>query len=190
MFLGREDASYRTSNDDGTYFQSSASRSCFAWDHGKHERHFMHDDQSLPILHLSTGLNYYQTFCSRVKQSYNDAVHFAFSLAHSIISDDVWTHLRSHERAPQAVTPVMDFILGQDVLYTDGQGNQEQVVYKGATRRMVSGIPSNKAILQNLLLLEAIFIFLSNPTSLIFLRHHLITTMRWMLDYPRKKPSI
>jgi hypothetical protein len=41
-FLGREDVPYLTSDDDGTYIQSSASRSCFVWDRGKHERHFMH----------------------------------------------------------------------------------------------------------------------------------------------------
>ncbi len=39
---------------------------------------FYAHDQCLPILHLNTGLNYYQAFCSCVKQSYEDAVHFAF----------------------------------------------------------------------------------------------------------------
>jgi hypothetical protein len=43
-FLGREDAPYPTSNGDGTYIQSSASCSHFAWNHGKHEHHFMHND--------------------------------------------------------------------------------------------------------------------------------------------------
>jgi hypothetical protein len=63
-FLGREDVPYPTSNNDGTYIQSSASCSRFVQDHGKHERHFIHDDQCLPVLHLNTGLNYYQAFCS------------------------------------------------------------------------------------------------------------------------------
>jgi hypothetical protein len=93
----------------------------------------MHNDQCLPILHLNTGLNYYQAFCSHVKQSYEDAVHFAFSSVHSIISDDISTPLHSREGATQAVTLDMDFVLGQDVLYTDGKGNQERLVYKGAT---------------------------------------------------------
>jgi hypothetical protein len=54
-------------------------------------------------------------------------------LAHSIIiSDDAATPLCSCEGAPQEVTPDTDFVLGQDVLYTDGEGNQERVVYKGA----------------------------------------------------------
>jgi hypothetical protein len=132
-FLGREDVPYPTSNNDGIYIQSSASYSHFVWGHGKHEHHFMHDDQCLPILHLNTGLNYYQAFCSCVKQSYKDAVHFEFSLAHLIISDDVATPLHSCKGVPQAVTPDTDFVLGQDVLYTDGEGNQERVVYKGAT---------------------------------------------------------
>jgi hypothetical protein len=132
-FLGREDTPYPTSNNNGKHIQSSASRFHFVWDHGKHECHFMHDDQCLPILRLNTGLNYYQAFCSRVKQSYEDAVHFAFSLVHLIISDDVSTPLHFRKGAPQAVTPDMDFVLGQDVFYTDGEGNQERRVYKGAT---------------------------------------------------------
>jgi hypothetical protein len=92
----------------------------------------MHDDQCLPILHINTGLNYYQAFCSCMRQSYKDAVHFAFSLAHLIISDDVSTPLCSRKGAPQVVTLDTDFVLGQDVFYTDGEGNQERVVYKGA----------------------------------------------------------
>jgi hypothetical protein len=54
-------------------------------------------------------------------------------LAHSIISDTISTLSRFCEGAPQAVIPDADFVLGQDVLYTDGEGNQERVVYKGAT---------------------------------------------------------
>jgi hypothetical protein len=54
-------------------------------------------------------------------------------LAHLIISDDVSTPLCSCKQAPQAVTLDTDFVLGQDILYTDGEGNQERVVYKGAT---------------------------------------------------------
>jgi hypothetical protein len=67
-----------------------------------------------------------------MKQSYEDAVHFAFSLVHSIISDDVSTLLCSRKGASQAVTPDTDFVLGHDVFYTDGEGNQERVVYEGA----------------------------------------------------------
>ncbi len=33
----------------------------------------------------------------------------------------------------QVVTPDSDFALGQDVLYTDDCGNQERLVYEGAT---------------------------------------------------------
>jgi hypothetical protein len=51
-----------------------------------------------------------------VKQSYKDAVCFALFLAHSIISNEVATPLRSCKGAPQEVTPDMDFVLGQDVL--------------------------------------------------------------------------
>jgi hypothetical protein len=58
-----------------------------------------------------------------VNRFYKDAVHFSFFLAHSIISDDVETPLRSYKGAPQAVTLDTYFVLGQDVLYTDGEGH-------------------------------------------------------------------
>ncbi|KAL7432992.1 hypothetical protein ACHAXH_001930 [Discostella pseudostelligera] len=52
-------------DDDGTYIRSSASKSHFVWDHGKHERHFLHDDRSLPVLVLENGIRYFQAFCTR-----------------------------------------------------------------------------------------------------------------------------
>ena len=132
-FLGRNDSPSPTSDDDGTYVQSSAKKSRLVWDHGKYERHFTHDARSLPILHLNTGSRYYQAFCSRVSRAYDDIVHYAFSSSHSIIPSDVETPLRSRKGASQVVTPDSDFVLGQDVLYTDDVGNQERVVYEGAT---------------------------------------------------------
>ena len=132
-FLGKDNTPHPTSDDDGTFIQSSELRSRLVWDHGKHKHHFMHDARCLPILHLNTGLTYYQAFCSRITKSYHDAVHFAFSLVHSIITDKVESSLCSCKGAPQAVTPDADFVFGQDVLYMDWEGNQERVVYKGAT---------------------------------------------------------
>jgi hypothetical protein len=123
----------QSTDDDGTLIQSLALRSCLVWDHDKHKRHFMHDEYCLPILHLNTGLTYYQAFCSRITKSYQDAVHFAFSLVHSKITDKVETPLCSCKGAPQAGTLDAGFVLGQHVLYEDGEGNQKRVVYKGAT---------------------------------------------------------
>jgi hypothetical protein len=132
-FLGKDDAPHPTSNDDGTFIQLSASCYCLVWDHGKHEHHFMHNKRCLPILHLNTGLKYYQAFCSWVTKSYHNAIHFAFSLVHSIMTDEIHSPLRSREGAQQAVKPDTDFVLGQDVLYMDGEDNQKHMVYKGAT---------------------------------------------------------
>ena len=55
-FLGKDDMPHPNSIDDGMFIQSSALRSCLVWDHGKHERHLMHNECCLPILHLNTGL--------------------------------------------------------------------------------------------------------------------------------------
>jgi hypothetical protein len=93
----------------------------------------MQDNCCLPILHLNTGLTYYQAFCSQVKQSYQDAVHFAFSSVHSLIPNNVKTPPCSCKGAPPAVTPDTDYTLGQDVLHMNRKGNQARVVYKGAT---------------------------------------------------------
>ncbi len=178
-FLGQDDTTNPTQNNNGTYIISSASRSHFIWDHGKHEHHFCHDKRSLPILFLETGNNYFGAFCTQVTRLYRDLVHYAFSSAYSVIPDEdtplcsskggrrlsnkdasllsasdinsslparssyrlepekslptFTTPMPSHEEAKLVVTPKSDFELGQDVLYTDGAGNQERVVHKGAT---------------------------------------------------------
>ena len=75
-------------DDDGTYVQSSASKTTFVWDHGQHSQDFTHDARSLPVLTLDTGVGYFQAFCTRVHRKYEDTVHFAFSSAHSIITDE------------------------------------------------------------------------------------------------------
>ncbi len=43
------------------------------------------------------------------------------------------TPISSHKGIKLVVTPESDFELGQDILYTDGEGNQERVAHKGAT---------------------------------------------------------
>jgi hypothetical protein len=121
-----------TRGDDGSYVRSSASKTTFMWDHGQHSRDFTHDAQSLPVLTLDIGVGYFQALCTRVRRQYEDTIHFAFSSAHSILTDEPTTPLRSRmDVAP--VTPDTDFTLGQDVLYTDGTGSQSRMVYKGAT---------------------------------------------------------
>jgi hypothetical protein len=74
-----------------------------------------HDARSLPVLTLDTGVGYFQAFCTRVCRRYEDTIHFAFSSAHSILTDEPTTPLCSHvDVAP--VTPDTNFTLGQDVL--------------------------------------------------------------------------
>jgi hypothetical protein len=84
QFLGRGDLPCPTNDNDGTYVQSSATRSCLVWDHGKYKCHFTHDNQCLPILQLNMGFSYYQAFCSRVNRAYDDVVHYAFLASHLI----------------------------------------------------------------------------------------------------------
>jgi hypothetical protein len=65
-----------------------------------------------PQPQLLTALVYHSatSFCSCVKQSYKNAVHFAFFLVNSIVSDAVATPLRSCKVAPQTVTPDTNFV--------------------------------------------------------------------------------
>ena len=123
-FFGKGDT-IPTSDDDGTYVTSSATRSTLVWDHGKHTRTFVHSSRRLPELTLETGFNYFSAFCTRVRRHYYDNVSYAFSSAHSIPSDE------DEESAPAVVTPVKDFELGSNIYYKDGFGNNETVVYEG-----------------------------------------------------------
>ncbi len=86
-FLGKDNTPYPTQANDGTYIISLASCSNFTWDHGKYERHFCHDERSLPILFYETGYNYFGAFCTRVIRLYRDSVHYAFCLAYLVIPD-------------------------------------------------------------------------------------------------------
>ncbi len=126
-FFGKNDP-IPSLDDDGTKITSSASRSHLVWDHGKHERHFSHGSRRLPELTLSTGYKYFSSFCTRVRRTYYDHVHFAFSSAHSILTSD----------ASNMVTPSREksddcFQLGMSLLYKDGKGNNKAVVYEGAS---------------------------------------------------------
>ena len=97
-----------TRDDDGAYVRSSASKTTFVWDHGQHSRDFTHDARSLPVLTLDTGVGYFQAFCTRVRRKYEDTVHFAFSSAHSIITDEPMSPIRSRvEIAPVTLTQIL-----------------------------------------------------------------------------------
>ena len=41
---------------DGTNIKSGANKSNFVWDHGKHERHFLHGSIKMPKLFLYVGM--------------------------------------------------------------------------------------------------------------------------------------
>ena len=71
-------------DDDGTTIKSGATKSHLVWDHGKHERHFMHGASYMPELHLYVGHGYFNAFCTRIRKSLGEKVNFAFSSAYSI----------------------------------------------------------------------------------------------------------
>ena len=69
---------------DGTTIKSGATKSHFVWDHGNHERHFLHGSSLMPELFLYVGNGYFNAFCTRVHKMLSDKVHYAFSSAYSI----------------------------------------------------------------------------------------------------------
>ena len=71
-------------DEDGTTIKSGATRSHFIWDHGKHERHFMHGSRLVHELHLYVGHVSFNAFCTRIQKLLRDKVHYAFSSAYSI----------------------------------------------------------------------------------------------------------
>ena len=77
-FFGKYDAMPR-SDDYGTWVKSSDTKSQFVWDHGKHERHFIHGSSRLPELYLYIGQGYSTASCTRMHRFMAHKVHFAFS---------------------------------------------------------------------------------------------------------------
>ena len=71
-------------DNDGTTTKSGATRSHLVWDHGRHERHFMHVASHMPEPHLYVGHVHFDAFCTRIRESLGDKVIFAFSSAYSI----------------------------------------------------------------------------------------------------------
>ncbi|KAL7532041.1 hypothetical protein ACHAXR_004390 [Thalassiosira sp. AJA248-18] len=69
---------------DGTSVCSGSTKSHLIWDHGKHERHFMHGSSELPELYLYVGTGYFTAFTTRVHKFLGDKVHYAFSSAFTL----------------------------------------------------------------------------------------------------------
>ena len=59
-----QNESIPNSYDDGTKITSSANKSNFTWDHGKHERNFTHSARIFPELILETSFGYFSSFCT------------------------------------------------------------------------------------------------------------------------------
>ena len=57
----------KESQDEELLFLSRSSKSHFTWDHGKHERHFVRGDSSLPELICNEGQSYFTSFCTRIR---------------------------------------------------------------------------------------------------------------------------
>ena len=69
---------------DGTNIKSGATKSHFVWDHGKHERNFLHGSNKMPELFLYVDNGYFNAFCTRVHKMLSDKVHYAFSSEYPI----------------------------------------------------------------------------------------------------------
>lgn len=119
-YFGKNDP-IPSDDDDGTHIRSSANKSTFTWDHGRHERHFQHSAKRLPELTCEVGYGYFQAFATRIARGYDDTIHYAFSSAHTV----------SPEPSKQSPTPITPYTLGDEVIYHDGQGHSESCVYEG-----------------------------------------------------------
>jgi hypothetical protein len=78
-------------DSDGTTIKSSGCHSCLTWDHGQHMRNFTHGDSTLPKILLYQGSGYFNAFCTRLQQCYNDGIAFAFSSVFSMSPSHVAT---------------------------------------------------------------------------------------------------
>ncbi|KAL7523705.1 hypothetical protein ACHAXR_000296, partial [Thalassiosira sp. AJA248-18] len=160
-FLQKFFDDFAAPNDDffeeGTIIMSAGRRSRLVWDHGQHVRHFTHGNSDLPELELYQGTSYFQSFCTRLGNFYQDNINFAFSSAYSICPDpavvsdtesdseddteDEWytptpppTSIPSASASETVLThPPQIFELGASLSYFDGQGKAMTVVYEGAS---------------------------------------------------------
>ena len=93
---------------------------------GKHTRTFYHSERRLPELVLGTGFNYFSSFCTRVRRHYDDNVQYAFSSAYTVIEPET-------PDTPAVISPIKEYALGSPLVYKDGKGNHEAVVYEGVS---------------------------------------------------------
>ena len=70
--------------EDGTTVKSGATKSHLIWDHGKHERHFLHGSRNFPELCLYVDNPYFKICCTCVHKLLSEKVHHAFSSEYSI----------------------------------------------------------------------------------------------------------
>ena len=79
--------------EDGTTIKFGSTKSHFIWDHGRHERHFMHGSSQITELYLYVSHGYFTAFCTRVNK-------FLFEKAYSI---DPHTSDATHPDGPYAI---------------------------------------------------------------------------------------
>jgi hypothetical protein len=113
----------------GTKIESGCHRSNFVWDHGKHERHFTHGIDCLPMLQVNTGQSYFKAFCTRVGRFYNDNIKFSLR-AQRRVQFDIRQPQESSAKRRKYYS--QDFEYGMELIYKDGQGTNSPVVYEGA----------------------------------------------------------
>ena len=75
MFFGDNANASSPYDEDGTTIKLGATRSHFIWDHGKHERNFMHGSSLIPELHLYVGHGYFNAFCTCINKLLEVKVH-------------------------------------------------------------------------------------------------------------------
>ena len=75
---------HKSFDNNGTTIKSVATKSNFVWDHGRHERQFMHSSSHMPELHLLVVHGYYNALCHCIHNFLKDKLHYAFSSSYSI----------------------------------------------------------------------------------------------------------
>ena len=83
FFGDNSDATYYIS-EDRTTIKAGSTKSYLIWDHGRHERHFMHASSRMPELYLYVGHGYFKAIYTIANNFFSDKVHFAFSSSYSI----------------------------------------------------------------------------------------------------------
>ena len=97
-------------DEDGTTIKSGATRSHFIWDHGKHERNFMHGPILMPDLHLYVGNGYFNVFCTIIHKILRDKMHYTFSSAYLIDP-------RAATTEPHVIPEKSGYIEGENNIY-------------------------------------------------------------------------